>query len=212
MMAKDTRGQFLDTAEALFAERGFYGVSIAAIADELGLTKQALLHHFGTKEKLYGDVLARISARFEALDGAVAARDASPSERLIAFFVKLYDISHAPQTRLLMRELLDNKQRADSAATWYLKPFLERLIGMVQAVPHWHDADDAQALALVYQWLGAVNYFAVSQPTLIGIFGDDKHAAIADAFPALLQNLIEAGLQAHPLGTVAAKKDNQHAL
>ncbi|MEL6753814.1 MAG: helix-turn-helix domain-containing protein, partial [Pseudomonadota bacterium] len=64
-MASDTREQFLDTAEALFAERGFYGVSIAAIADELDLTKQALLHHFGTKEKLYGAVLQRISDEFE---------------------------------------------------------------------------------------------------------------------------------------------------
>ena len=59
-MASDTRELFLDTAETLFAERGFYGVSIAAIAGELGLTKQALLHHFSSKEKLYGAVLERI--------------------------------------------------------------------------------------------------------------------------------------------------------
>ena len=55
-MAQDTRERLLDQAEPLFAERGFYGVSIAAIASELGLTKQALLHHFGSKEKLYGEV------------------------------------------------------------------------------------------------------------------------------------------------------------
>ena len=66
-MTQTTRQEFLDTAERLFAARGFYGTSLAAISDDLGLTKQALLHHFGSKEKLYGEVLARISTRFDAL-------------------------------------------------------------------------------------------------------------------------------------------------
>ena len=39
-MQADTRQRLLDIAEQLFAERGFYGVSIAAIASEVGFTKQ----------------------------------------------------------------------------------------------------------------------------------------------------------------------------
>ena len=35
-------------------------------AAQVGLTKQALLHHFGSKQKLYGAVLERISARLLA--------------------------------------------------------------------------------------------------------------------------------------------------
>ena len=60
-MAQDTRERLLDQAESLFAERGFYGVSIAAIANELGLTKQALLHHFGSKGKRDGEGLKRVT-------------------------------------------------------------------------------------------------------------------------------------------------------
>ena len=41
-----TREKLLDAARAQFADRGIYGVSIAQIAGELGLTKQALLYHF----------------------------------------------------------------------------------------------------------------------------------------------------------------------
>ena len=62
--AEATKEKFLDVARKLFAEKGFYGVSIAAISSELDLTKQALLHHFGSKEKLYGLVLEGISERF----------------------------------------------------------------------------------------------------------------------------------------------------
>lgn len=55
------RERFIEAATDVFAERGFYGTSIAAIADALPLTKQALLHHFGSKEKLYAEVLKRKS-------------------------------------------------------------------------------------------------------------------------------------------------------
>ena len=197
-MASDTRELFLDTAEELFADRGFYGVSIAAIADELGLTKQALLHHFGSKEKLYGEVLARISARFEALDATIRRDDSDPTGRLKAFFLELHASAseQTDQTRLLMRELLDNRQRADKAITWYLKPFLENLIAMVHEVPNWADATGAEALALVYQWLGVINYFAVSGPTLSGIFGKRRLKEMDEAYTRQLESLIESSLKA----------------
>ena len=66
-MTISTRDQLLATARTLFAERGFYGVSIASIANEHGLTKQALLHHFSSKEKLYGEVLKEIADDFAAI-------------------------------------------------------------------------------------------------------------------------------------------------
>ena len=66
-MTRDTREAFVETATALFSEKGFYGVSLATIADELGLTKQALLHHFGSKQKLYGEVLQATADRMMRL-------------------------------------------------------------------------------------------------------------------------------------------------
>lgn len=197
-MAQDTRERLLDQAEPLFAERGFYGVSIAAIASELGLTKQALLHHFGSKEKLYGEVLKRISARFEALETASAGSD--PVERLIAYLLALHshDRFSTDATRILMRELLDNKRRADTAGTWYLKPFLEQLIAMVQAIPNWRSASESEALAMVYQLLGSINYFGISQPTLTGIFGEPGYKALKSAFPTQLERLIRSAIASRP--------------
>lgn len=199
-MASTTREQFLDTAEVLFAERGFYGVSIAAIANKLDLTKQALLHHFGSKEKLYGEVMTRISERLDVLSQQTDAQSDDPVGRLKGFFaaLQLSTNEQPAQTRLLMRELLDNNQRADTAGTWYLTPFLKNLITMVKTVPNWSDASEAQALALVYQWLGAINYFAISEPTLAGIFGKKSHAQIYQAFPGQLECLIEATVAARP--------------
>ena len=195
-MASDTREQFLDTAEALFADRGFYGVSIAAIADELGLTKQALLHHFGSKEKLYGEVLKRISSRFDAIEAEPVVPPEDAASLLKSYLLRLRESreERSERTRLLVRELLDNKRRADAAGTWYLKPFLERLVAMVQAIPNWRDASRAEALALVYQLLGAINYYDISEPTLTGIFGSETYAELDAVFPQQFARLIDAAL------------------
>lgn len=202
-MANDTREQFLDTAESLFSERGFYGVSIAAIANQLGLTKQALLHHFGSKEKLYGEVLKRISTQFAALESATTRVETDPADLLKAYLLKL----HAPfargpaPTRLLMREVLDNKRRADTAGTWYLKPFLDSLTKMLKAIPNWQQASDVDAFAMVYQLLGAINYYGISAPTLTGIFGAETYAEIDQAFPVQMEHLIDAAIAAGPRST-----------
>lgn len=197
-MSQTTRQEFLDTAERLFAARGFYGTSIAAISDDLGLTKQALLHHFGSKEKLYGEVLARISARFDALLAETADGRRDPKVHLISSLTTLHraQTTRPAQARLLMRELLDNNARAEKAGNWYLKPFLTRLVTMVKAVPAWADASDAEALAAAYQFLGAITYYGISGPTLTAIFGGPAVNATDEAFPDRLQLMVEASLNA----------------
>ncbi|MEM1390373.1 MAG: TetR/AcrR family transcriptional regulator [Pseudomonadota bacterium] len=196
-MASNTRTQLLDTAQTLFAERGFYGVSIASIADELGLTKQALLHHFGTKEKLYGAVLQRISEYFQEqlADNEVSVSD--PAKRLEAYLLNLSESAlKAPvRSQLLMRELLDNKRRVETAGMWYLKPYLDRLSELVREIPEWEHASQENVFVLVYQLLGAINYFVVSQPTLQGIYGQDRISLFRVAFPNQLSHLLAVSLQ-----------------
>ncbi|MEL6824617.1 MAG: TetR/AcrR family transcriptional regulator [Pseudomonadota bacterium] len=198
-MASDTRELLLDRAESLFAERGFYGVSIAAIANELGLTKQALLHHYGSKERLYGEVLKRISTRFET---ETPASD-DPTQAFKSYILKLQNPmpGQTDSTRVLMRELLDNKRRADTAGTWYLKPFLEHCTAMLKAIPNWREASDVEAFAMVYQLLGAINYYGISAPTLTGIFGAETYAEIDQTFPGQMERLIDAAIDAGPRST-----------
>ena len=197
-MQTDTKHRLLNSSEALFAERGFYGVSIAAIAKEMGFSKQALLHHYPTKEKLYGAVLQRISDDFleQQLEAEQASRD--PLERLKMFYLGLAKPSpeNVQRTRLLMRELLDNNGRANSAENWYLKGFLTRIIHMVKAVEGLSELSDEQALITAYQWLGAVNYFLISPPTLSGIFGEASLEQMHQGFNSQLITLIESSIKA----------------
>ncbi len=197
-MQSDTKHRLLNTSEALFAERGFYGISIAAIAKEMAFSKQALLHHYPTKEKLYGAVLQRISDDFleRQLEAEQASRD--PLERLKTFYLALATPSpeNVQRTRLLMRELLDNNGRANSAENWYLKDFLTRIIQMVKAIEGMAELSDEQALIIAYQWLGAVNYFLISPSTLSGIFGDTVLKQMQCDFNNHLVGMIDSGIQA----------------
>ena len=195
-MRADTRQRLLDIAEQLFAERGFYGVSIAAIASEMGFTKQGVLHYFNSKEKLYGAILQRISDDFQEQQTEAEQAFEEPTERLKQFYAALAEPTdtNTRRTRLLMRELLDNNARATSAENWYLKEFLERLIGMVKAIEDLHTLSDEEALTFAYQLLGAVNYFLISPATLGGIFGEEYLAKISERFTFALNSLIESGI------------------
>ncbi len=169
------------------------------MADALGLTKQALLHHFASKEKLYGEVLEGISHELDRVLATAQSPGQPPVEQLRHFFLAMVPTTteEIVRARLLMRELLDNKHRAETAGTWYLKPFLETLMTMAKALPGWRTASDAEALALIYQLLGAVTYYGVSGPTLQGIFSQPSYRALQKSFPRQLDTLLSVAL-VHP--------------
>ena len=191
-----TRERLLTEAERLFAERGFYGVSIAAVSTELGLTKQALLHHFGSKEKLYAEVLKRISTRLGTLVAPADSDITNPQQVLTGYLIRIAKNAREEphQMSLLMRELLDNQERADIVQSWYLGSFLKELVQMLKAVEHWSNVPDQVVLATIMQFLGAINYYAVSGPTLKGIFGNDVYSALDDQFDDQLEQLILAAI------------------
>ena len=195
-MHADTRQRLLDIAEQLFAQRGFYGVSIAAIASEVGITKQGVLHYFNSKEKLYGAILQRISDDFQEQQTEAEQAFEEPTERLKQFYAALAEPTdtNSRRTRLLMRELLDNNARATNAESWYLREFLEHLIGMVKAIEDLQALSDEEALSFAYQLLGAINYFLISPATLGGIFGEKYLANMSGRFPFVLNSLIESGI------------------
>ncbi|MFC4312516.1 TetR/AcrR family transcriptional regulator [Steroidobacter flavus] len=56
---RDTREHLLDHAEALFAQRGFYGVSVRDITQAAGVDVSMINYHFGSKQELIAAVFDR---------------------------------------------------------------------------------------------------------------------------------------------------------
>ncbi len=75
MVADNTRERILDSAERLFAERGFDGTSIRDVTADASANLAAVHYHFGSKEDLVREVLRRVvtpanAARIRMMDAA----------------------------------------------------------------------------------------------------------------------------------------------
>ncbi len=62
--ADRTRQRILDAAFARFVERGFADVSMREIAEQSGVTKSLIHHHFGSKKALWDAVKDRAFGRY----------------------------------------------------------------------------------------------------------------------------------------------------
>ena len=87
----DTRQRLIDVAVGLFTRHSFAGTSLQMIADELGVTKAAVYHHFHTREEL---LLAVLEPLFLELQSGVVAAEAqrgphARAERALSGFVTL---------------------------------------------------------------------------------------------------------------------------
>lgn len=115
-----TRGRILTAAERLFAERGFTGVSMPAIAGASGITAGAIYKHFDSKEDLFFQVVrhavqsvplpAAAGDTFDAgidLPRIVAAYTSRGLTLLRQLAVEVHSASarHAKVRRLLQRTL-----------------------------------------------------------------------------------------------------------
>lgn len=68
------RRQLLDVALEVFAPRGFHRTSMEDVAEAAGVTKPVLYQHFGSKRRLYLELLADVGERLmEAIAAATAA-------------------------------------------------------------------------------------------------------------------------------------------
>ena len=114
---ESTRQRLLDEAERQFAETGFRGTSLNAIAAAAGLGNAGVLHHFPSKEKLYKAVLQRLSAALEADLQAIIATNATAAARLRAAARQQATLllREPRRSRLVLRELLDNLGRVERA-------------------------------------------------------------------------------------------------
>ena len=68
LRAHERRTQLLEVAATLFAEHGYHGLSMEALAHAAGVSKPVLYQHFPSKRELY---LALVSDAVEEMEGQV---------------------------------------------------------------------------------------------------------------------------------------------
>ncbi len=88
-----TRAKILDAAEGLFGERGFDAVSLREITERAEVTLALASYHFGTKDQLFEDVVARRATILgdERLARLAALSRPNVEAILDAFMAPLFD-------------------------------------------------------------------------------------------------------------------------
>jgi hypothetical protein len=96
--------------------------------------------------------------------------------------------------RVIMRELLDIGERAETAGTWPLRGFLDSLDQLLAETPAWSTAPREHRLAAAYRMLGALKYKVISTSTLKGMYGQEAYEKFESAYREQLRLSVEATL------------------
>jgi AcrR family transcriptional regulator len=191
-----TAEKLLDIAETLFAEKGFYGASVRDLAQGIGIAKSSLLHHFPTKEKLYGAVLKKLADEMTAEVRQIRERFPDAKEQISQFVQVLCSNSGKKPNRvnILLRELLDNPKRAEKARKWFFVDYFKELTGMIQSGQEKGIFKPVNPEIFILQLLGAHRYLIISLPTVKQFFDPTTYQQILKNHQPELETLVRERL------------------
>ncbi len=121
----DVAAQILGEATRLFAAHGFDGVSLADIAQAVGIRKPSLLYHFHSKDMLRRAVLETLLARWNDVLPKLLMAATSGSEQFDAVISKTlaFFIEDRDRARLILRELLDRPTELQPMIETHVRPW-----------------------------------------------------------------------------------------
>jgi AcrR family transcriptional regulator len=129
-----TKELIIEVARRRFAEHGFASTSLTEIADEVGIRRPSLLHHFPSKEALYQDVLRSDLADWETLvtDAVADPAEGWPQvERVVRAAFRFFE-EHPEFVRLIRREALDGGPMLSEQLKVVLRPMFDRGVLFLQ--------------------------------------------------------------------------------
>ncbi len=164
------RQEILEAARKAFFHYGYRRVSLEAIAEEIGVTRTAIYHHFPAKQDLLRAVIEGLHDAAHERARRAAARDAPLRERLFAvldakkgwFYEHVHGSPHGA-------ELADESNRSNGDL---IERATRRYLGVLSLVLA--EADESGEIDLAAQGLTpalAAGYLALSADGLAGPSG-----------------------------------------
>lgn len=129
----DTVRRILDTAAEVFAESGFAGARMDAIADRAGVNKATIYYHIGDKETLYARVLHEHFASAGDQFDRVLKPAATPEEKLSLFIQQIARVmdQNPHKTVMLLREIAAGGKNFPDIVARDLSVIIGKLMGIL---------------------------------------------------------------------------------
>jgi AcrR family transcriptional regulator len=142
VLKPDTKQRILDSAERLFAEYGFAGVSLRTIIADAKVNLAAIHYHYRSKEALFDAVILRRlepinRERLELLDALERAGEPSLEQILEAFLAPVFRVGADPNggrtfVRLIGRLFSEEMSLFSHVIKKHFGVVLERFVGALQ--------------------------------------------------------------------------------
>lgn len=173
--SRSTRDQILDEALRCFAEKGYEGTSLNDIAAGVGIRRPSLLHHFPSKESLYGDVFERLlSDWMERLDGAIAVSAIGWDKAELVLRACLDLFAETPDyVRIMRREALDGGVHLGIDLSGVLRPFFDGAVQYLEGQMDEGVFTRLDARHLLITGYGAILTYFSDAPFVDGLIDDN---------------------------------------
>lgn len=197
----DKRQVLLDTAERLFAERGFEATSVRDLATEAGVNVAMVSYYFGSKEGLFEAVIESKIPRTRYELEKLVQSELSPWEKLsqtIDIYVDKMLSTHA-FSRVIMREMsLQQRPEFVQMITEQIRRNMEIIRGFLREgmeKGQFRYVDEELTLATIF---GTISTMVHSTPLVCAMIkGSDEGTIFSESHKARLKTHLKAVLQAH---------------
>jgi len=187
----DTKALILDVARRRFAQRGLAATSLSEIADEVGIRRPSLLHHFPSKDALYRAVLEQSFADWFAIVESSTRElvEGWPQvERVLRAAFAFFD-AHPDFVRLARREALDVGPLLTEELGDGLRPLVDRAARFLECEMDAGRLRRHDARRLLVTGYGAVLSYFSDAPLIANLMGADP--STSEARSAELDHLVD---------------------
>jgi AcrR family transcriptional regulator len=185
-----TRERILDSAENLFAQKGFNAVSVREITSAARCNLAAVNYHFGNKESLYLEVfrsrwVPRAQRVQESFRKSLAAHDSPSPQAVVSALAKAFlegplsDEERLRHSQLMTREMTQPTKAFEHLAEHIMQPFFKELADKLGSVLP-DELEEEKMLLNIFSIFGMVLYFNFARVAVSRLTGRKYNAAFRD--------------------------------